>query len=71
MNKVLVPKVTFKDIVADEKRIKMAYSRIFEIARRNILAKRCLTNGLSQDYTKIHHEETIFDDRGGGRNDAS
>lgn len=42
MNKVFVPKVIFKDIVSDESRIKSAYSKLFEIAVKNILEKRKL-----------------------------
>jgi hypothetical protein len=54
MNRVLLPKITFVEIVPDEKRIEAAYSRIFEMARRNILAKKQLTNILSTKYTKVH-----------------
>jgi hypothetical protein len=53
MNKILIPKITFKETIPDERRLMTAYSRIFEIARRNILAKRALTNGLQQKYTKV------------------
>lgn len=53
MNKVFVPKVIFKNIVADEKRIETAYARLFEIARRRILERRLLTNVLPQKYTKV------------------
>lgn len=60
MNKILNPKITFKDIVADEKKIEIVYNRIFEIARRNILAKRQLTNGMSQKYTNIQDGKRIF-----------
>jgi len=60
MNKILVPKITFKDIISDEKRIKTAYARLFDIARRNILVKKHLTSGLSQEYTKIQNGKRIF-----------
>jgi len=40
MNKILLPKVVFRGVVLDEKRIELAYSRIFEMARTNILKKR-------------------------------
>lgn len=53
MNKVFVPKVTFKNIVSDERRIITAYSRLFEIARKNILEKRQLTNAMTQKYTEV------------------
>lgn len=53
MNKILVPKITFKNIVADEKRIETAYERLFVIARRNILAKRQLTSGMTRKYTEV------------------
>ena len=53
MNKVFVPRITFKNIVADERRIITAYSRLFEIARRNILEKRQLTNAMTQKYTEV------------------
>ncbi len=43
MNKILVPRITFKEIIPDEKRIEIVYARIFEIAKRNILTKRQLT----------------------------
>jgi len=70
MNKILLPTITFKNIVADEKRIEMAYSRLFEVARRNILAKRLLTNKLSREYTEVQYGSKIFDDRGGGQKTA-
>ncbi len=53
MNKIFVPKVIFKDIVSDEKRIESAYARLFMIARNNILAKRQLTKPMSQEYSKV------------------
>lgn len=53
MNKVFVPKVTFKNIVSDERRIITAYSRLFEIARRRILERRLLTNAMTQKYTEV------------------
>ncbi len=53
MNKVFVPKIIFKNIVSDEGRIITAYSRLFEIARRNIIEKRQLTGKMSQKYTKV------------------
>lgn len=60
MNKVLVPKITFKEICPDEKRIETAYNRIFEMAKRNILNKRQLTNDVSQKYTKVQYGKRIF-----------
>ena len=54
MNKVLVPKITFVETTPDEKRIEAAYSRIFEMARRNILARKQLTTNLSKKYTEVH-----------------
>lgn len=62
MNKILVPRITFKNIVADEKRIETAYARLFVIARRNILAKRQLTNELVQKYTEVQHGKGISND---------
>lgn len=52
MNKILLPIITFKEIVPDEKRIETAYARIFEIAKRNILARKQLTKDVSLKYTK-------------------
>ena len=68
MNKILVPKITFKSIVADGKRIELTYARIFEIARRNLLAKRTLTNGLSSKYTEVQYDKEVFDNRRGLKN---
>ncbi len=68
MNKPLLPIITFKDIVSDGKRVETAYFRIFEIARKNILMKRMLTNPMSQKYTEIHNEKSISNNRGGGQN---
>jgi len=67
MNKVLLPRITFKEFNPDEKRIEMAYARIFEIARRNILANRQLTNDMIVKYTKVQNGKEIFNDRGSGR----
>lgn len=67
MNKILVPKITFKNILADEKRIKATYTRIFSIARRNILAKRQLTNGMTQKYTEVQYGKEVFNNRGSGQ----
>lgn len=53
MNKVFVPKIIFKNIVADGKRIETAYARLFEIARRRILERRQLTNTMTQKYTEV------------------
>lgn len=61
MNKVLIPVVTFAPVIADKSRIAMAYSRIFEIARRNILARRNLTKGVSQNYTKVQYGKKVSD----------
>lgn len=66
MNKPLLPIITFKDIVSDGKRVETAYFRIFEIARKNILVKRMLTNPMSQKYTEIHNEKPVSDNRRGG-----
>ena len=71
MNKMLLPKITFKEIIPDEKRIETAYARIFEMARRNILSKRQLTNGVSTKYNKIQYGKRIFDDQRGGQKNAS
>jgi len=60
MNKIFEPKITFKEICPDEKRIEIVYNRIFEMARRNILAKRHLTNGMSQKYTNIQDGKRVF-----------
>lgn len=60
MKKILVPKITFKNIISDEKRIEAAYSRLFNIARRNILEKRMLTNGMTQKYTEVQHGRKVF-----------
>lgn len=62
MNKVLVPKITFVESTPDEKRIETAYGRIFEIARRNILTRRQLTNDLSKKYNKVQDGEKVFND---------
>ena len=70
MNKIFVPKITFKNVVADEKRIMTAYGRIFTIARRNILSKRVLTSRLTHKYNGVHEEGSIFNNRGGGRDVA-
>jgi hypothetical protein len=70
MNKILLPKVTFKEGISDEKRIEIAYARIFEMARRNILAKRQLTNGMSTKYNKIQYGKRVFNDRGGSSKNA-
>lgn len=63
MNKMLIPKIIFRNVIADEKRIKTAYARLFNIARGNILSKKRLTKGLSQEYTEIQYGKRIFDDR--------
>lgn len=68
MNRMLIPVITFKDVVSDEKRIETAYARIFEIARRNILIKKQLTNNLTQKYTEVQHGKEISDNRRSGRN---
>lgn len=60
MNKVLVPKITFKEVCRDEKRIETAYGRIFEIARRNILTRKQLTDSMSTEYTEVQHGEEVF-----------
>lgn len=68
MNKPLLPIITFKDMVSDGKRVETAYFRIFEIARKNILMKRMLTNPMSQKYTEIHDGKSISNNRGGSKN---
>ena len=67
MNKILVPKITFKNIVSDEKRIETAYARLFAMARRNILAKRQLTNILSREYTEVQYGREVFNNQGSGQ----
>ncbi|MEK7622302.1 MAG: hypothetical protein AAB430_00395 [Patescibacteria group bacterium] len=66
MNRILVPKVTFKNIIADESRIKIAYARIFEIARDNILMKRRLTKGMTHKYNEVQYGKQVSDNRGSG-----
>lgn len=68
MNRPLLPIITFKDMVSDGKRVETAYFRLFEIARKNILMKRMLTNPMSQKYTEIHNEKSISNNRGGSQN---
>lgn len=68
MNKPLLPIITFKDMVSDGKRVETAYFRIFEIARKNILTKRILTNNMSQKYTEVQYEKPISNNRGGSQN---
>jgi hypothetical protein len=68
MNKPLLPVITFKDMVSDGKRVETAYFRIFEIARKNIMMKKMLTNPMSQKYTEIHNEKSISNNRGGSQN---
>lgn len=65
MNSVLVPVITFKDIVVDEDRVERAYARLFEIARRNILSKRLLTTNLTQKYIEVQDGKSVFDNRRG------
>jgi hypothetical protein len=57
MNKMLLPIITFKEIIPDEKKIEIAYARIFEIAKRNILARKQLTKDVSLKYTKGQYEK--------------
>ncbi|HII95873.1 MAG TPA: hypothetical protein HA367_09130 [Candidatus Methanofastidiosum sp.] len=71
MNKPLLPIITFKNMISDEKKVETAYFRIFEIARKNILMKRMLTSPMSQTYTEIHNEKSISNNRGGSQNVAS
>jgi hypothetical protein len=63
MNKILVPKVTFKNVVSDERRIETAYARIFEIARRSILSKRLLTPYMTREYIKVQDGKSIPNNR--------
>ena len=65
MNKIFTPKVVFKNIVSDERRIITVYSRLFEIARRNIMEKRQLTNTMAQKYTEVQYGRKISNNRGG------
>ncbi|MFH1792132.1 MAG: hypothetical protein ABH819_00625 [Patescibacteria group bacterium] len=67
MNKIFVPKIVFKNIVSDERRIVTAYSRLFEIARKNILEKRQLTNAMAQKYTEVQHGRQILNNIGSGQ----
>lgn len=67
MNKIPVPKITFKEIISDERRIETAYARIFEKARRNILAKRGLTNGMTRKYTEVQYGKGISNNRRSGQ----
>ena len=71
MNKIVLPQVNFKNIIADGKKVELAYSRIFNIARRNILIKRQLTKGVSSKYTEVQYEKGIFNSRRGGKNAES
>jgi len=59
MNRICEYKITFKDVGPDERRIETAYARIFENARRNILAKRRLTNPMAQKYTEVQHGREV------------
>jgi hypothetical protein len=65
MNTVMIPQVTFKNIIADGKRVETAYARLFEIARRNILSKRLLTSSLTQKYIEVQDGKSIFNNRRG------
>ena len=60
MNKIYAPKITYKNIISDEKRIEAAFSRLFNIARRNILEKRVLTSAVANKYTKVQHGRKVF-----------
>lgn len=71
MNKIVLPQVNFKNIIADGKKVELAYSRIFNIARRNILIERQLTNGVSSKYTEVQYEKGISNNRRGGENAES
>ena len=53
MNKIFMPKIIFKDIISDEKRIESAYSRLFIMARQNVLEKRQLTKLVTQKYNEV------------------
>jgi len=66
MNRILVPKITFKEIVSDEKRIERMYSWVFEKARKNISLKRQLTSNMSQEYIDVQ-DGKVFNNRGGGQ----
>lgn len=60
MNKIPIPKITYKNIISDERRIETAYARLFNIARRNILEKRILTSAMTNKYTEVQHGREIF-----------
>lgn len=51
MNKIMLPEININYVNASdsEKRLQLAYNRIFEIARRNIIKRRQLNEG-----RKIH-----------------
>jgi len=66
MNKIVLPQVTFKNIIAEGNKVKLGYARIFDIARRNILLKRQLTSGVSTEYTEVQYEKRISNNRRGG-----
>lgn len=42
-----------------EANVGRAYARLFEIAKRNILEKRALTNKLTQKYTEVQYGNEI------------
>lgn len=60
MNKIFAPKLTFKNITPDEDRICNAYSKIFNIAVRNIVERKRLTKELSLKYTNIQDGKRVF-----------
>ena len=68
MNNILLPQVTFKNIISDESRVKAGYARIFNIAKKNILLKRQLTSDVSLKYTKIQYGKRILINRRSGKN---
>jgi hypothetical protein len=62
MNKIFVPKITFKEICSEEKKVEAAYARVFEIARRNIISRKTLcqlTNVSTPEYIKVYNGVTV------------
>ncbi len=77
MNKIKFPadKIRFFETLdcqeAREANIGLAYVRLFDIARRNILEKRALTNAMTQKYTEVQHGNEISNNRRGSENTTS
>lgn len=73
MNKIHFPyQITFvENSVSQEEKdrnISRAYGRLFEIARKNIIAKRVLTSNKTKEYTKVQYAGTISNNRGSSKN---